>query len=78
MATLKVIAFSAKGDSALVAMNVPVPGTPFVTSVTGNIKLDETQSKPEIGDSFAIPEGVELTTSVNVTEDGREFTWFKY
>jgi hypothetical protein len=78
MATLKVIAFSAKGDSALVSMNVPVPGTPFVTSVTGNITLDSDQAKPEIGDSFSLPENVQLTTTVSVTEDGREFTWFRY
>jgi hypothetical protein len=78
MATLKVIAFSAAGNSALVSMNVPVPGTPFVTSVTGNITLDDDQAKPEVGDTFTLPESVQLTTTVNVTDDGREFTWFRY
>ena len=77
MTTLKVIALSKSAKSALVSQDIAIPGTPFVTSVTGNLALDSTQDAPELGDVFTVPEGFDIDTETRITEDGKEFVWFK-
>ena len=77
MTTLKVIALSKSEKSALVSQDIAIPGTPFVTSVTGNLALDASQDTPDLGTVFSGPDGFDIDTETRVTEDGKEFVWFK-